>query len=58
VNQHRIFNGFEDAQEFSPNLHLVLDGVRPQAVLNDRRALADTNANKVVEIAVGETFDI
>jgi hypothetical protein len=34
VNQYWLLNGFEDAKEFSPNPFLILDGVRPQAVLD------------------------
>ena len=58
VNQHRLIDAFEDAQELPPNLPLVLDGVCPQTVLAGGCAVADTNADKVVEIAVRQSFDI
>jgi len=58
VNQHRFLDGFEDGQELSPNLPLVLDGVRPQAVLDSGFAVADAQADEVVEIAVGQALDI
>src|SRR5262249_28123900 len=34
VNQHRLLNSFEYAKEFFPNLPLVFEAVRPQAVLD------------------------
>ena len=46
------------AEEFPPNLPLVLDGVRPQAVLDGGFAVADAQADEVVEIAVGQALDI
>ena len=46
------------AKEFPPNLPLVLDGVRPQAVLDGGVAVADAQADEVVEIAVGQALDI
>ena len=58
VNQHRLLDGFEDGKEFPPNLPLVLDGVRPQAVLDGGFAIADAQADEVVEIAVGQALDI
>ena len=58
VNQHRLLDGFEDAKEFPPNLPLVRDGVRPQAVLDGGFAVADAHADEVVEIAVGQALDI
>ena len=58
VNQHRLLDGFEDGEEFPPNLPLVRDGVRPQAVLDGGFAVADAQADEVVEIAVGQALDI
>ena len=58
MNQHRLLDGFEDGKEFPPNLSLVLDGVRPQAVLDGGVAVADAHADEVVEIAVGQALDI
>ena len=58
VNQHRLLDGFKEGQEFAPNLPLVRDGVRPQAVLDGGVAVADAQADEIVEIAVGQTLDI
>ena len=58
MNQHRLFDGFEEGEEFPPNLPLVRDGVRPQAVLDGSFAVADAQADEVVEIAVGQALDI
>src|SRR5271157_5109849 len=58
MNQHRPLDGLDDAEEFSPNAPLVLAFVRPQAVLDCRFAIADADADKVVEIAVWQALDI
>jgi hypothetical protein len=44
--------------QFPPNLPLGRDGVRPQAVLDGGVAVADAQADEVVEIAVGQALDI
>jgi hypothetical protein len=53
VNKHRLFDGFEDGQELVPDLPLVLDIIRPKAVLDRGVAIADAQADEVVEFAVG-----
>ena len=58
MNQHRLLDCFEESQEFAPNLSLVRDGVRPQAVLDGGVAVADAHTDEVVEVAVGQALDI
>jgi hypothetical protein len=58
VNQHRLPDGFENVEEFSPKCCLVLDSVCPQAVLDGGFAVANAQADKVIEIAVGKALDI
>lgn len=58
MNQHRLLDGFENAEEFLPNLPFVLDGVCPKAVLDGGFPVADAHADEVVEIAVGQALDI
>jgi hypothetical protein len=58
VQQHRLLDDVEDAKEFPPNLFLILEGVRPQAVPDGRFAAANAQADEVVEVAVGQSLDI
>src|SRR4051794_7646288 len=58
MNQHRLLNSFEDGKEFPPNLPLVRDGVRPQAVLDGGVAIADAQADEVIEILIRQSLDI
>ena len=58
VNQHRLADGFDDVKELPPNVSLVLDGVRPEAVLNDGFAVSNPYADEVIEIAIWQAFDI
>ncbi len=58
VNQDWFLDGFKDGKEFPPNLPLVLNGARPQAVLEGGLAVADAQADKVAEITVGQALDI
>ena len=58
VNQHRLADGFDDVKEFAPNVSLVLNGVRPEAVLNGGFAVSNPHADEVIEIAIWQAFDI
>src|SRR6476646_8886878 len=58
VNQHRLLDSFENAEEFLPNFGLVLDSIRPEAVLDGGVLVAYAYADEIVEIAVGQTLDI
>jgi hypothetical protein len=58
MNQHRLFDGFEDSKEFPPNLALVRDSLRPQAVLDGGVAVTDADADQVIEVAVWQALDI
>jgi hypothetical protein len=58
VKQHRLLDGFEGGKEFLPNLPLLLPGVSPQAVLDGGFAVADAQADEIVEIAVRQALNI
>ena len=46
------------ARNFPPNLPLFPNRVRPQAMLDGGFAVADADADEVIEIAVGQALDI
>ena len=54
----RIRDLRKDAEEFVPYPLLPVLVVGPEAVLNGAIAGSDANSDQVVEIAVGQTFDI
>ena len=58
VDQDRILNRVQDGQEPGPYSLFLLGRVRPQAVLHRRTAISDSHADQVVEIAVGQAFDV
>src|ERR1035437_3185219 len=58
VQQHRLLDDFENAEEFPPKLSLILYGVRPQVVPDGGFTAANAQADEVVEVAVGQSLDI
>jgi hypothetical protein len=58
MDQNWILDFYEFGQELPPDAALVRRTVSPKAMLNDRVARFDSNANQVVEVSVGQTLDI
>src|SRR6266567_3293835 len=58
MNQHRLLRDFDNPEELPPNLPLVLDGVRAQAVSNGGFAVSNPYADEVIEIGVWQALDI
>ena len=54
MNQNWLLDGFEDLKKFPPNLALLLDSLRPQAVLDGTFTVANARPDEVTEITVGE----
>ena len=58
MDQNWVLDFYEFGQELPPDVALVRRTVSPKAVLNDRVARFDSNANQVVEVSIGQTLDI
>jgi hypothetical protein len=58
MDQNWVLDFHQFGQELPPDAALVRRTVGPKAVLNDRVARFDSNANQVVEVSVGQTLDI
>jgi len=58
MDQNWVLDFYEFGQELSPDAALVRKTVSPKAVLNDRVARLDSNANQVVEVSIGQTLDV
>ena len=58
MDQNWVLDFHQFGQELPPDAALVRRTVGPKAVLNDRVARFDSNANQVVEVLVGQTLDI
>jgi hypothetical protein len=57
VNQNWFLDGLEDREKLPPNLPLLLDSIRPQAVLDGSFAVANAQTDEIIEITVGKPLD-
>ena len=58
MDQNGVLDFYQFGQELPPDAALVRRTVSPKAVVNDRVARFDSNANQVVEVSIGQTLDI
>jgi hypothetical protein len=58
VDQHGALDGGENAEESVPNLLPLGSIFSPEAVLLDEFAASKPYAYEIVEIAIGQPFDI
>ena len=58
MDQNEVLDFYQFGQELPPDAALVRRTISPKAVVNDRIARFETNANQVVEVSVGQTLDI
>src|SRR5262245_10693070 len=58
MNQSRIRDWRKDIYEFAPYELLLVFIICPKAMLNSTIAGSDADADQVVKIAIGQTFDI
>jgi hypothetical protein len=58
VDQNGVLDGRENVKESVPNLFLLGSVFSPEAVLLDQVAASDPCADKIVEIAIRQPFDI